>query len=81
VAAEVAAVDNKKDIEVEDRDGMVEENAGSVDRVEAVFLAVIEAEHSVMVALEARESFAPSAPFPSFPQPFHFPLLSFSKST
>ena len=64
---EVAAVDNNRDIEAEDRDGKVEAAVGSVDRVDSVCLVVIEAEHSVMVALEVRGTLVPFVPFAPFP--------------
>ncbi len=60
----MAAADNNRDIEAEDRDGKVEAVVGSVDRVDSVCLVVIEADYSVMVALEVRGPFVPFAPFP-----------------
>jgi hypothetical protein len=81
VVVEVAAEDNNKDIEVEDRGSTMEEVAGFVDKGDSVQLTVIEADYSVMVALEARGILVPFAPLASFPYPYHFPLLSFSKST
>jgi hypothetical protein len=56
---EVAAEDNNRDIEVEDRDGTVEGVEGvegvaeSEDKEDSAYMAVVEAEPSVMVVLES----------------------------